>query len=268
MRRMTEALAITIAIMLAVGCGGGAGTIHGTIDDAADRIDESLAALEDAREEIDEAMLEAGEPCAEPYERPRSSPRFRDQFPMPEALEGGGNLRTQYNLFCQRAEQELAMLRAGFDMTVEMLERFERHADAMHDVVSDELSAEDLESISAEVQAITDARPDEDTVQRRYQIVEDRLLATSPYLRETLNVAAEQQVIPAIMGGRWGRERQATSDDLTTTFRLHLNSDAERIAEDMTKIRDFLDEYEAAREYRRVDNEYQRNIHEGPDAAR
>ena len=65
-----------------------------------------------------------------------------------------------------------------------------------------------------------------------------------------------------------GERRLVRQANLTTTFRNCLNADSEGVTDVMNATREFFEEYEAAREYRRLENEYKRNNHESPDAAR
>ena len=240
---------LVLATGLAAGCGGPAGMLHDTLDDAAAVGAETVDAIKAGQADFHETISQEIEPCADLYRVPENlgrRPRFQQQVPRPEALEVGDQFVHDRN--CSTIDRQLSRLRESYDNTIRILQGFEADVEAMHTVVSDELSDAEIESITEDLEVIAAARPDEDTLHRRYDSLLTSLIETSPYLREVSVVATDDERIFGPLTGP--------------------DAGSQMVHDAMLRIDEIIDEHAEAREYRAIANEYARAIYEGPDAER
>ena len=261
-RNAPELLAVLLAAALAAACGGRGGVLHDVLDEAEERVNLLLEGFEDAEDEMNEAVAMELLPCPDEYEPPRHAdepPPFMDVVDRPaeiseadEAVHLRGRrhdamsiLTMSHKRVCLSAQNSLDALPRTREQIQRGLEGFSGYADAVRDFINEDMSDEDIESLSAEVNAIApEARPDDDDpLQLRYDRLIDRVFELSPLVRA--------------MGGTWpGAQVQPGVIPPDSENRT-------RLIEAWTGI---IEAHAAARAFVKVWNDYHRRIYEGPDA--
>ena len=127
------------------------------------------------------------EPCPAVYEPPPMSsepPPYRDAVERPAELPDPADesdALSQHRAVCAVPGATLRGIPQARERVVPMFEDFLAYVDVLRDVVDNELSEENVESLSAEIDAVVRARPaDEDTLQLRYERLAERLVVLSP----------------------------------------------------------------------------------------
>ena len=245
-------LAVLVAAALTAGCGGPATVLHAVVDEAEERGETILDGLIENQAELAEAMEIEIPPCPEEYAPPPLSGRtgaYVDAVERPASLgddsELGETLRTHRGV----CEGKDLMLPTYQRMTVEMipqLEDFPAYADAMRDFIDNEMTSEDVASLSAEIEAIAEARPaEEDTFGLRYDRLNRRIRESSPLVREMVRARRQgTQVRP-------GNFPAPGSEELADMIRPWI---------------ELMNVVEDANVFLTTWNDYQRHIHEGPDS--
>lgn len=252
--RRTLAASGVVTVCLAAACGGGpAGMLYDLIAEGSENAEVGLENLENARGEIEEAT--SGEdlpPCADEYRRPEGmhwQPRYTDRVPVPEGIDTGPSSleAVLHRVTCrENTPARLGQARTVYELMVSSLTEFDAHADTMREAI-DRMDDADVEALAEEIEAIAAASPDEDTFERRFERLKERLRESSPLVREVgLNVERNRDVM----------------------FAFPVPADqAQNIAEEvLSEVEGHMEEHEVARRYLQDRYDYRRQIYEGPDA--
>lgn len=237
----------------AAACGGPATVLHDVLDEAETRVDFALETFEDTADEMNEAIATELPPCPAAYEPPVLSepPPYRDVVERPADLPDSAeenDVLYRHRIACRDSGTALRNLTSIRDEALPPLEDFSEYVDALRDFIDDDMTDEDIESLSAEVDAVARARTDEDdTLQLRYQRLHSRVVELSPLLSEMALVVRRPgaRVAPGRLPDPEARE------------------DLAALAEPWTGI---IENHAEARAFFEVWNDYRRRIYEGPDA--
>ena len=258
--RTHVATAAVFASLLTVACGGGPrAALHDLVDEAALSVAATLTELQALEGEIREITERELEPCMERYRsRPMSQPGYVDVVPRPEELEivisplGGRprmRLESRHRRVCDTAQGDLRAIGSSYHDAVGALATFEAYADALHDAIDRETNdarAARIESLSRSIGALGATRPDEDTLLRRYRMLESALLPR-PLGPELMALANDDPVLALAV------TTLAIEEYSVPAFRQRWTT--------------VLENYDAAKRYTELAHAYMRQIYEGPDAA-
>ena len=249
-RKPPPLLPVLLTAALAAACGGPAATLHDVLDEAEDRVNHVLAAFEETEGEMNEVIGAELPACPPHYEPPPLStgpPPYEDVVERPAQLGDPAeerNLVRTHARHCRESGNSLQRLQTVRQQLRGAYEGFAGHAQAMRDFIDDDMTNEQLETLSAEVEAVAAARPDEeDTLQQRYERLNGWIIQRSPLVREMALVAG--LLMPVL-------PKAEQLDGLVAEF-----------VGEWTTI---LDNHTAARAFFRMRNDYRRSTYEGPDA--
>ena len=200
--------------------------------------------------EVSDAGLPACPPHYEPPPLSTGPPPYEDVVERPAQLgdpaEERDLVRTHAR-HCRQSGSSLQRLQTVRQQLRGAYEAFAVHAQAMRDFIDDDMTSEQLETLSAEVEAVAAARPDEeDTLQQRYERLSGWIVQRSPLVREM-----------ALVAGARGSVRAA----LPKAEQLH-----GLVGEFVGEWTTILDNHTDARAFFRMRNDYRRRTYEGPDA--
>ena len=245
---------VLLTAALAAGCGGSAGVLHDVLDEAEERVDLVLESYEDTEDEMNEAVAVELPPCPTEYEPPPLSqgpPPYESLVERPAELPAAAELssiRSTHATMCRGGEAALRAIPGVREQMQLQLGDFSDYADALRDFIDDDMTDEDIETLSAEVDAVARARPDEDdTLQLRYQRLNDRVIELSPLVREMARGARRPGA-----GVRPGLIPHPDAGESLT-----------EILEPWTTV---MNAHAEARAFFAVWNDYRRRIYESPDA--
>ena len=254
MPRTPDLLAVLLGATLAAACGGPTAVLHDVLDEAEERVDLVLESYEDTEDEMNEAVAMELPPCPTEYEPPPLSegpPPYEDLVARPAELPAAAELnsiRSTHATMCRGGEAALRAIPGLREQMQLQLEDFADYADALRDFIDDDMTDEDIETLSAEVDAVARARPDEDdTLQLRYQRLNNRVIELSPLVREMARGARRPGagVRPGLIPHPEAGESLAELlEPWTTVTEAHAEAQA----------------------FFAVWNDYRRRIYEGPDA--
>ena len=249
-RKPPPLLPVLLTAALAAACGGPAATLHDVLDEAEDRVNHVLAAFDETEGEMSEVIGAELPACPPHYEPPPLStgpPPYEDVVERPAQLGDPAeerNLVRTHARHCRESGSSLQRLQTVRQQLRGAYEGFAGHAQAMRDFIDDDMTNEQLETLSAEVEAVAAARPDEeDTLQQRYERLNGWIIQRSPLVREMALVAG--LLMPVL-------PKAEQLDGLVAEF-----------VGEWTTI---LDNHTAARAFFRMRNDYRRRTYEGPDA--
>ena len=245
---------VLLTAALAAGCGGSAGVLHDVLDEAEERVDLVLESNEDTEDEMNEAAAMELPPCPTEYEPPPLSagaPPYEGLVERPAELPAAAELnsiRSTHATMCRGGEASLRAIPRLREQMQLQLGDFSDYADALRDFIDDDMTDEDIETLSAEVDAVARARPDEDdTLQLRYQRLNDRVIELSPLVREMARGARRPGA-----GVRPGLIPHPDAGESLT-----------EILEPWTTV---INAHAEAQAFFAVWNDYRRRVYEGPDA--
>ena len=245
---------VLLTAALAAGCGGSAAVLHDVLDEAEDRVDLVLENYDDTEDEMNEAASMELPPCPTEYEPPPLSegpPPYEDVVEKPAELPDPAELNSilsTHQTVCREGGATLRAIPGIREQLQPQLDDFSDYADAIRSFIDDDMTEEDIESLSGEVDAVARARPDEDdTLQLRYQRLSERIIELSPLVREMARSARRPgaRVAPGVIPDSEAGERLA------------------QILEPWTVV---IEAHAEARAFFEVWNDYRRRIYEGPDA--
>ena len=249
-------LAVLLGTALAAGCGGPAALLHDVLDEAEERVQFVLDSYEDTEDAMNEAAAMELPPCPAWYEPPPLSgdAPYEEMFERPTELPTGREetrLRRTHRTVCEEGETVLQNIPAAREELQRQLEDYAEYADALRDFIDDDMSDDDVERLSAEVEAVDAARTgDEDTLERRYSLMNDRLLALSPLVRE-MALEARRPGARVRPGQIPDPERHDTAEELR------------ELLEPWTAV---TAAHAEARAFLTTAADYRRRIYEGPNA--
>ena len=254
------AAAAVLTSLLTVACGGGPrAALHEVVDEASGSVAAALAELQAREGEMHEITGRELEPCMEPY-RPGSifsNPRYVDVVPRPEELEitvgaftGRPSMprESRHRRVCNTARDDLRTIGSSYRDAIAALATFEAYADALHDAIDGErndVQEARIEALSRSIEALYAARPDEDTLLRRYRMLESAL-RPRPLGPELMALANDDPVLALAV----------------TTLAIEEYS-APAFRRRWTAV---LENHDAAKRYTELAHAYMRQIYEGPDA--
>ena len=254
------AAAAVLISLLTVACGGGPrAALHEVVDDASGRVAATLTELQAREGEVLEMTGRELEPCMERY-RPGSifgNPGYVDVVPRPEELEitvgalsGRPSMpqESRHRRVCNTARDDLRTIGSSYRDAVAALATFEAYADALRgaiDSVRNDVQEARIEALGRSIEALHAARPDEDTLLRRYRMLESAL-RPRPLGPELMALANDDPVLALAV----------------TTLAIEEYS-APAFRQRWTTV---LENYEAAKRYTELAHAYMRQIYEGPDA--
>ena len=249
-----ELLAVFLASACAAACGGPSAVLHDVLDEAGERVEFVLEGFEDTEDEMNEAAVMELPPCPTAYEPPplaEGPPPYQDVVERPSELPSQAEeagVRSRHQRVCREG---VAALRSIPDLRERMrpqLEDFSDYEEAIRDFIDDDITDEQVETLSAEVDAIARARPDaDDTLQLRYERLNDRIIELSPLVREMAEGARRPgaRINPGVIPD------PEAADGLA------------ELIEPWTAV---IEAHAEARAFFEVWNDYRRRVHEGPDA--
>ena len=249
-----EVLAVLLGVALAAGCGGPAAVLHDVLDEAEERVDLVLDSYDDTEDELNEAAAMELPPCPTEYEPPPLSevpPPYEDIVERPAELPDPAELNSTlstHRTMCREGGTALQALPELREAQRPPLEDFSDYADAIRSFIDDDMTDEQVETLSAEVDAVARARPDaEDTLELRYERLAERIIALSPLVREMAQGARRPgaRVNPGLIPHPEAGESLAELLEPWTTV---------------------IEAHAEARAFFEVRNDYRRRIYEGPDA--
>lgn len=189
--KLPELLAVLVAAGLAAACGGPAAVLHDVLDEAEERVEFVLEIFDDTEDEMNEAAAMELPPCPAEYEPPplwEGPPPYEDIVERPAELPDPADqneIVSTHRTACRDSATALRAVPGVREGLHPRLEDFSDFAEAMRNFIDDDMTDEQIETLSAEVDAVARARPDEeDTLQLRYERLLDRMLALSPLVRE------------------------------------------------------------------------------------
>ena len=248
-------LAVLFAPALAVACGGPAAPLYDVLDEAQERVDHVLAALDDTEDEMNEATGAELPPCPSHYEPP---PLSTGQAPYEDVVERPAELGdpveerelvNRHARHCRESGRSLQGLQNTRQQLRSAYEGFADYAQAMGDFIADDMTSEQIGTLSAEIEAVAAARPDEeDTLRQRYERLNDWIIGRSPLVREMSLVATRR-------GSRFMPAMLPAAEDIEGLV--------PNIVGEWTTI---IENHTEARNFFRIRNDYRRRIYEGPDA--
>ena len=249
-----ELLAVLLGTALAVACGGPAAVLHDVLDEAEERVDLVLESYDDTEGEMNEVAAMELPACPTEYEPPPLSegpPPYEDvverSAELPDAAELNG-IRSTHETVCRGGGAALRAIPGMREQLQPQLEDFSDYAEALRNFIDDDMTDEDIESLSAEVDAVARARPEEDdTLQLRYERLNDRVIELSPLVREMARGARRPGA----------RVRPGFIPDPEA---------GESLAEILEPWTTVIEAHGEARAFFEVWNDYRRRIYEGPDA--
>ena len=251
MPKTPRLLAVLFTGTLAASCGGPESVLHDVLDEAEERVETVLEGLIDNQDDFDEALTMEIPPCVEEYSPPplaESPAPYADAVERPAELPEGRELQdelTMHRTMCERKDTVLAEYRRMTDGMIPQLEDFAAYVDAMREHIDDEMTLEEVEALTAEIEAIAEARPaEEDTLGLRYDRLERRMREASPLVREMAGGARRPgtRVRP-------GNLPERGTDELTGLIRP------------WTELRTAIADANA---FFGIWNDYRRQIYEGP----
>ena len=196
--------------------------------------------------------LAAMEPCPAEYQPPplhEGDPPFEDEVERPAGLpELISSAAAAHGQACRRGADYLNQIAERIESTREGIQAFDAYADALEDAI-DTLSDTAIEGITDEIAEAAEAAAsrgeDVDTFPARYAVLNRRAIQQSPELYDASMAAAFAGV-------------QINIEAVPT--------DPEVLEEAASPWNSLVEARARAAEYRRASNDYQRAIHEGPDA--
>ena len=246
-------LGILCAAVFTAACGGPAGALHDVLDEAQDRVETVLDIFEDTDEAMTAALATELPPCPAQYQPPvllQNEPPYGDVVETPTALADvdQAEMLLIHRQACAGAAAVLQERGRYRELSRPLLEDFAGYADAMRDFIDDDMSDDDVEQLSAELDAIIEARADDiDTLELRYERLHDRLVDLSPLVREMAH----------------GTDRPASRVNPGGLADMSVRENFEAAAEPWAEI---FEAHAAARAFFAIWNDYTRRIYEGPDA--
>lgn len=245
--------AVLVAAAIAAACGGPAAVLHDVLDEAEDRVDFVLDVFDDTEDEMNEAAATELPPCPAEYEPPplwEGPPPYEDAVERPADLPDPADqndILSTHRAACRDSGPLLLAMPGVRDQLRPQLEDFSDFAEAMRNSIDDDMTDEQIETLSAEVDAVARARPDaEDTLQLRYERLLDRMLELSPLVREMARGARR----PGAFVNPGAIPYPEAGDDLA------------EFTEPWTAV---METHAEAQAFFEVWNNYRRRIYEGPD---
>ena len=245
---------VLLAAALAAGCGGPAAILHDVLDEAEERVDLVLENYDDTEDEMNEAAAMELPPCPTEYEPPPLSggpPPYEDVVERPAELPDPAELNSilsTHQTVCREGGATLRAIPGMREQLQPQFEDFSDYADAIRSFIDDDMTDEQVETLSAEVDAVARARPDEDdTLQLRYERLNERIIDVSPLVREMARGARRPgaRIRPGLIPHPdAGESLVELLEPWTTVIEAHAE----------------------ARAFFAVWNDYRRRIYEGPDA--
>lgn len=253
-RRPAKLLAVVLGTALCAGCGGPAAVLHDVLDEGEERVERVLEIREETEDEMSEAIAIELPPCPAEYQPPpfaENPPPYADiverPAELPEPSEWNETRRT-HRTTCENANAALQAIPRILEEGQRQLEDFSGYADAMRSFIDDDMADDEVEALSAAIDAIVRARPEgEDTLQLRYQRLNTRLLEMSPLVREMAQ----------------GTRRPGSRVNPGGIPDLTVRENVESIRAPWMSI---IDAHADAQAFFEIANENRRRIYEGPDA--
>ena len=276
-------LAVLFVPALAAACAGPAAPLYDVLDEAQERVDRVLAALEETEDEMNEATGTELPPCPSRYEPPPLSvygepAPYEDVVERPAELGDPAEERELMNRHarhCRESGPSLQEIPSIRQQARSAYSGFANYAQAMGDFIADDMTSEQIERLSAEVEAVAAARADEeDTLRQRYERLNDWLIRRSPLVREMSQVESRRRFEFRVRIGAYLRPSLVGEMSLVAGLRgtgfmpamLPNAQQIEGLPEMVAEWRTIIEKHSDAHEFFRIRNDYQRRIHEGPDA--
>lgn len=243
--------AVLFGAALAAACGGPAGVLHDVLDEAEYRVERMLDVMEDNTDETIAATAVELPPCPARYEPPvlnEGSRPYEDIVEMPAALENADEDLATHEVICEGANGVLRQIPRDQEQLKLQFEDFSAYADAMRRFIDSVMDDEAIETLSAEIDAIAEARPpDEDSLELRYQRLNAHMIELSPVVREMAR----------------GARRPGSRFNAGAVLDLSIQENLELGREPWGLV---VEAHAEARAFLEAWNDYRRRIYEGSDA--